>query len=562
MDLTKDTSYALPISTKKYAEGAIKFQERRHANWRENYSLYRDKVQTNRLTQRQSVNVPLMKETIRTILANTDETPDLTFENLENDKQKEIFINAHWEQWMVDDNFEIKDIVDKKQEALYGVSVIKLNVYDGMVHSEVLEPYDWVCDRYADPSDIDGTASYMAHINIFRTISALEANPMYDKDAIRELKKVYSTDAGLIMSEENIEQARARSERLQDMGLVDEENPMLGETVVNLTEHYVKVWDSKKEKFSIWLYVSVGDIKLATKRLEDVLNVNFFPFVSWSDDVEKTDIYPDGVGDIVRTPNKIVNSWFSQMTENRALRNFGMTFYDVTQDDSYTPQSYEASPWAWIPTPGDPNKTTKRVDIPDLSESLDEMNFVIGMVEKATASTATEKGVREEGEATLGQIKLMLSASNKRITSISKFYKIARRQFGDKWAALNEANAEHIKPVKLHKKSYKGNYFSTEVSPKDWKGEEGYSCRVVSSAERSQKGIEEVQKLQAISGMFPENKPLKKLLKQRALGIIDDLSQEEIDEVINYDESAEMAMAQQSQQAPIESPLSVPQMTQ
>jgi hypothetical protein len=36
------------------------FQLRKHLDWNENYELYRGKVKTNRLTQRQTVTVPLM----------------------------------------------------------------------------------------------------------------------------------------------------------------------------------------------------------------------------------------------------------------------------------------------------------------------------------------------------------------------------------------------------------------------------------------------------------------------------------------------------------------------
>ena len=85
----------------KFREGSFAYQERRHPDWRESYSLYRDKVITNRLTQRQSVNVPLMKESIRTLLSKTDEFPELYFESLSGDKQKEIFINAYWEWWYI-----------------------------------------------------------------------------------------------------------------------------------------------------------------------------------------------------------------------------------------------------------------------------------------------------------------------------------------------------------------------------------------------------------------------------------------------------------------------------
>ncbi len=524
------------IRVKKYCEGAKSYQERRHPEWRETYSLYRDKVETNRLTQRQSVNVPLMKETIRTLLSKTDEFPDLYFESIGNDKQKEIFLNEYWNWWVVQDNFEIKDVVDKKQEGLYGRSTMKLNLFDGRPSSEVLEPYDWVVDRYADPSDLDGTAMYQAHLNIFRSISQVESNPLYDKAAVSRLKVQYAQAMGLARSEEHIKMMQARNQRMQDMGLWDIENPSLGEAFLNLTEHYIKLWSPERKKLLIWVRVTADNEVLLMKPLEDLLGINFFPFVSWADDIEKTDVYSDGIGDIVRTPNKILNSWFSQLVENRTLRNYGMTFYDATISEKWIPQTYEAVPWGWYPTAGDPNKTTKRVEIPELSESLDEMQFVIGMIEKATASTATEKGVKEDGDVTLGQIKLMLQSSNERITSVAKFYRVARRQFGEKWYEFLMSNEKWIKPVEIHKKSSKGNYYQEVVGVKDWKDEKGYVCKVVSTAERNQKNIEQVQKVQAVANMFPNNIPLNRILKKKALDLIDGISQEEIDEVLDFEE--------------------------
>src|ERR1041384_7211091 len=75
----------------------FQFQERRHDQWKENYQLYRDTVITNRLTQRQSVNVPLMKETIRTLLSRSGEPADLAFEDYENNGLRELLMNAYLE---------------------------------------------------------------------------------------------------------------------------------------------------------------------------------------------------------------------------------------------------------------------------------------------------------------------------------------------------------------------------------------------------------------------------------------------------------------------------------
>lgn len=537
--ITKEYTEEQEIETRilKYREGAFNHQERRHDDWRETYSLYRDRVFINRLTQRQSVNVPLMKESIRTMLAKTDEFTDIYFESLSGDAQKEIFVNEYWKWYYKEDKLELKDIVDKKQVGLYGRSVMKLNLFDGRPTADVLEPYDWLCDRYADPSDIDNTASYQAHINIFRTISSIEANPLYEKEKVEELRMKYAEEMGLALSEENVKALQAKNQRMQDLGLWDINNPELGETYVELNEHYIKLWDEKSKRLKIWVYTTAGTITLMKKPLEDLFGINFFPFITWADDIEKTDIWSDGMGDVVRTPNKILNSWFSQMVENRTLRNFGMHFYDATASDKWIPQTYDPVPFGWYPTAGNPNETTKQVEIPDLSESMDEMNFIIGMVERATASTATEKGVQEKGDVTLGQVKLMLANSNQRITSIAKFYRLARIEFGEKWYKFLMANEKWIKPVELYKKSYKGNYFKEEVKPSDWKDEVGYVCKVMSSAEREQKTIESLQKIQAVSNMFPENIPLKMILKKKSLDMLE-LAPEEIDEVLSFEEQS------------------------
>ena len=65
------------------------FRERRHQQWTLNYELARDTVIINCLTQRQSVNVPYMKKTLKTYLTQTNWPVDNYYEDKGNDKQKE-----------------------------------------------------------------------------------------------------------------------------------------------------------------------------------------------------------------------------------------------------------------------------------------------------------------------------------------------------------------------------------------------------------------------------------------------------------------------------------------
>lgn len=492
------------------------FQERRHSNWTENYQLYRDKVITNRLTQRQSINVPLMKGTIKTIMASIDEFPEISFEEKENNKDKEIAFNELWQDFKSKDKLELKDVIDKKQDLLYGLTWRKLNVYNGRLESEVIEPFDILKDRYADPTDIE-TQDHMTHRNIFRTISQLEANKSYDQAAVRRIRAQYATQQGLIKADENVRLMQAKNERLSNMGVSGIDTPSLGTTVVELKATFQKVFDLKDGEEHWHVIIRCEGEILMAKPMMETLNVDFLPFVTWSDDPDRTDHYPDGTADTVRTPNKFLNMMISSLAENRVMRNYGMQYYDSTKSDNWTPNGFEPRPFGWYGVPGNPKEFLQKVDIPDMSESIDEMEYVKSLVESATAATAQKKGDSEGGKITLGEVELITQAANERISSISKFYLLAQKDFGDKWAKLMNANATRLDAVKLYKKSHKGNLFSKTVKSGDWKSTPGYECRVVSTAQKEKESTEGIQKLNAVKAQFPGNLAMDEIYKTKLL---------------------------------------------
>jgi len=521
----------LSTTLEKNRQSAFDFQKRRHDDWLENYQLYRDKVVINRLTQRQSVNVSLMKETVKTLLARIDDAPDVFFDDQANDKEKEILANAYWKDYLWRDKLEIKDIVDKKQVLIYGRTWKILNIVQGLPICEIFDPYDVLVDRMADPSDLDNTAQFIILQHIFKPLKNLERNPLYNKEALKRLRIFFANKNGLVKMAENQESLAAKNERLESMGVPDIENPELGETYVEINYHFIKLYDKDKKKETLCVVCKAEDEILMVKPIKELLGIDFFPTNTWSDDIERTDIYPDAVADIVRTPNKVVNAWLSQLVENRTMRNYGMNYYDSTIE-GFIPPMFEPKPWGWYPVPGKPKEVFEKVDIPELSESLDEMTFMIGMVERATAATATEKGVKEGRQITLGEVKLMTDKATERITSMAKFYRIAWREFGEKWIKLVEANAGKLKELELYKKSFKGNFFSKKVKPTMFKSTAGWNIRVISSAEQEQESLNTVEKLAAIKIDFQGNEAFGKIYKKKLLDLAK-LSPDEISEVLD-----------------------------
>jgi len=542
----------LKVKLHRNKEDGFQFQRRRHPQWTENYELYRDTVIVNRLTQRQSVNIPLMKETVKTILAGIDDDSKIEFEELDNDQQKQIFFNEYWNWTSELNKLELKDIVDKKQVLLYGRSFWKMNIVDGAFYTEVIDPQDILVDRYCDPADLE-TAQHIIHQHIFRTLKDVANNPLYDQEAVQRIGTQYATEGGLIKAAENTQTMLEKNQRMKDMGDVYADFPQIGETVIELNEHYVKLWDEQKKDFVLYLVTMADQEVLLKKPLKEILNVDFFPFVSWADDLERTDFWSDAWGDVVRTPNKVLNAWFSQLVENRTMRNFGMNYYDASMPN-FVPQSFEPQPWGWVPLPVPEGKKLadvfQKVDIPDLSDSLPQMQFIIDLVERATAATDIQKGEPRKDEITLGEVKLLAANAQQRISSMSKFYRQARKEFGLKWQKLIMANADKLKPVKVWKKSYKGRVFSQTIKPGDWKSASGYTVRVVNSAEQEQKTLDTVQKLNAIKQMYPNNVPLARILEEKLLDVAD-VSPEQKKEVLDFEKQAQQAPAIPPQPQPV-----------
>lgn len=514
------------INEKKIAR---EFQERRHVFWNEIYELYRNRVRTNRLTNRQIMNVPLMKETIKTSLSSTDDAPEVKWKEKSADDMRELVYQGLWEESFETNNIEILDIVDKKNVFMYGISTKFLNLHEEGVAIGVPDVFDVVYDPQMNPIDVE-TAKYIVRQNIFKRLRDVLVDPRYTQSARDRLKNWYTTEQGIVQSGKNKEQLEKKVLRLKAMGYTSPEFAYFegGDTVVNLTEHYSEIWNPTKKEFERRVIVQADDREeMCDDLLVDCIGVNFWPFEPWYEDIETNDIYPDGIGDLILTPNKLLNVWFSQQAENRTLKNFQMHWFDSTKE-GYVPQTYEPGPGRMLPAPGNPRETIMPVDLSGLDDTFDAMNYVINMVERATGVTAIEKGEPESGTETLGEIEILVGKAVERSKTISKFYRRSWYKTAMKWNAMMQANS--FKPFKLYKTGSDGKLYEKTVTDNDWKSEAGYKAIVASSSEQEAEQLKNLKKWGYVMGQFPMNKALVRFGQQRSLKLLD-LSPAELKEV-------------------------------
>lgn len=532
-NITNNSWELSPLLTKLQAEkkSGRDLQMRKHEDWDENYLLYRNKVKTNRLTQRQAVNIPLMKETVKTLLSRIDNAPEIDWKELGGDEQKELIYQEIWNEQAIDNKLELVDIIDKKNVLLYGLSSKKLNINKDGVSVEVLDIYDVSFDPLMLAWDIE-SARFIIHQNIFRTVREILADDRYTEKGKEELKIWADTDPGITQSQKNKEEWEKKMERIKAMGIDHGEFPLFagGDRIVNLTEHYTKVWNTKKKEFEKRVIVYADDkIELLNETLTDLIGVDFWPFVVWSEDPETNDIYPDSVADLVRTPNKVLNVWFSQLIENRTLKNFQMHWY--LPGGNYIPQTYVPGPGVMLPAPpggDDINKVIKPVEISGLEDTLTAIQQVINIVERGTGATAIEKGQSEQGQQTLGEVQILVGKARERATAMAKFYRMAWQELAWKWDKIMRANAPKF--LKLSKTGRDGKIYQKRIFVNDWKSEAGYKPIVRSSSEQEAENTKGIQKFMFILSQFPNNPALRKIAQKRMLEIVD-LSPEELKEV-------------------------------
>lgn len=566
---------ALLLKLQINKQGAFNYRRRRHFDWTDNYTLYRDKVMLNRLTQRQSVNIPLIKSTIKTLLKDVDEPPILYFSSLENKDQPEVFYNAYWEYIAQRNGLILKDIVDKRQVMLFGRSFKFMNIVDGHFYFEIGDPQDVLVDRYVDPANID-TARFVIREHIYKPLSSLKTNPKFDNAAVTRLQEHMSTDAGLVKAQQNELDWVDKQRREAALGVIDAFNPVLGETYVELNEFYIKQYDEELHEDVIQYIVTAEEMEvLYSEKLETCIGEtrdNFwrshYPCSTWGDETERTDFWSDGVADTLRTLNKILNSWFSQMVENRTLKNFGMNYFNSSlTDEGFLPQTFEPVAWGWYPIPvgqeGRIQDNIMRVDVPDLADTIEEINFIMTIAQTASAATSFQQGVKPEGQQiTLGEVNILVGNAEERVKSMAVYYTESWRDFGIKYSKMLEAAGDLIDEVQIDKKGRlsKKNYTKV-ISPKDWYLEQGYKVEVTQREDRQTEIAEELQRIQYPKSLMPTNRALDKITKTKALEFAN-LSATEIAEVNKEDDMLmnQMMLQQQAGLVPSEGQPSAPGM--
>lgn len=516
----------------KDKDESSKFKERRYSQWNENYSLYRDKVNTNRLTQRQPINVPIVRESIMSWISKIDEAPKLKFEARGKefkDKDGEILVNELYNACYDKNKLDILDNISKKTVGLQGRSFIKVSMFNNKAVFDLIDPYDIEIDPRVNPLDID-TATYVIHTHIYRSLKEILASNKYSKESKNELKVFLDTKRGIITSNQTSEAYDSKRERLENLGVTNFNEYGANDVLVELNESYKLIWSAEKNQFVRHIITIAADaVVMSDVELTDGIGINRIPIVTWASDPDAVDFWSDGIADNVRTYNKLTNIYLSQDIENRTYRNFGMYFYN-TMNGTFQPRAFDAKPFGFFGLPGNPREILQPVEIPSLGDTANQITWLKNQIQSSVAQTPLERGVKEAGEQTLGQVQLSLQKSSQMNQVVSKNYRNAWRELGKIWYELMENNSKGM--ITLYKKGADGNYYSRDVSTSEWANPLGYEVKVQVEAEKSAADDFDLKKIQYLKNSFMNNPTAVLLAKKKELEVVDLFTPEEIESIM------------------------------
>ncbi len=525
---------------KKEKEESVNFKDRRFNQWNENYILYRDKVVTNRLTQRQAINLPIIRETLQTWISKIDEPPLLKFESRDREnsaKDGEIILNELWDFYYDKLKLDILDNMEKKVVGLQGRGFKKWGWAKGEIFCDLIDPYDLDIDPRANPLDLN-TADHVIQKNIFRPLRAILANPKYEADGKKFLKQYLDSKQGLIAAAQTHEDYEKRRERLELLGVSNYDDFQASDVIVDINESYKLIWHEEEQRFVRHLIIIAADAAiLYNQPLKEAIGINTLPIVSWASDPDLNDLWSDGIADNVRTVNKVVNMYMSQDLENRTYRNFGMYFFN-TLNGTFTPRSFSPSPFGMYGVPGKPSEIIEQMRIEPLNDTTQQIEYLKNLIQSSVAQTPMERGEQTKSRTTLGEVELNLQQSQGRNEVVSKNYRRAWKESGKIFYELLNANSSGT--ITLYKKGNDGEYHAKEVSPTDWQNPKGYECKVVLKAEKEAADDMDLKKTQFVMASFPDNPAALKLAKKKQLEAID-WSDDEIEQVMAFeDQKAQM----------------------
>lgn len=414
----------------KEIQFARTYKQGKVGNWKINEDLYYGrKIATEEA--RTNVDLGQMGSFVHTLLSKIDNPLVFKFTKRKlSQMQRVAQLNALRSSDSLNDDWDIKDIVGKKQAIIYGRSIYSYfaDSIDGAYrsHLEPVDVYDFLIDPSAGGLDLE-RGMYMGQFGVVKTREEIKAG-------VKEGIYLKTESQTLLDGSGN------------STDTTQEETNKVNRTVAQ------NVWKSEKEignadKYKFWQWCTTfegeryylllqekGATAIRVKPLEEVFESKLWPFWSWAAFLDLTEFWTPSYCDYVREVFMAGATSVNQMLDNAEEINKPMKAVNVNTIDNLAELKFRKNGWIKFKKDVDLTKAIQMLRPPSIDTPIAVFNILQGIGEKNSGVTAGAMGDAENdagSKATIYEGNEANSAD--RFGLLNKSYAFGYKRFAKLW---------------------------------------------------------------------------------------------------------------------------------
>ena len=388
--LSKEDKNAIVAQSIREMQFARRYKQGKIRNWQKNEEQYYGKKLTV-IEARSNVELGRMQEHVHTILSMIDDPLLFKFGKRKESQLKRVArLNAlrSWDSQR--DNWDIKDIIGKKQCIIYGRAayVYYADSVDGIYqpHLENIDIYDLLVDPSGGGYDVEQML-YWGRYGVLKSKEELQAGMdagEYDKEATKAL---------IDGSGNNTESSQEETNKFIRMY----GNNTIGKKELQTDEKY-KFWQwfttYKGTRYVLTLQAIAGKA-ISICPLEDKFESNLWPLWTYAAFMDLTEFWTPSYCDYVREIFLNQNITINQMNDNAEAINKPMKVVNVGAIENLAELKYRRD--GIIKTRGeyDANKAIQVINVPSIQTPLLVYDKLEEIVEKASGVMPSTKGAAD-----------------------------------------------------------------------------------------------------------------------------------------------------------------------
>ncbi len=412
----RDQSLGEITFARTYKQGKVK-------KWQKNEEMYYGKKIPS-TESRANVELSRMQEFVHTLLSKVKDSLLFKYTKRKEAQLKRVqLLNSLVRYDKERDNWDIKDLVAKKQCILYGRAIYSYTAADpDTVYKPQLENidvYDFLIDPAAGGIDIE-KARYLGNYGVVKTRQELEAG-------IKSGEYIKSETTELLQGNGN------NTEQPQDE---TNKNTRTYAQNTNFTNKELQSID--KFKFWQWittykgvryvLIINTGGRAIKVTPLKDMFESNLYPYWTYAAFPDLTEFWTPSFADYVREVFMVQNVNINQMLDNAEAINKPQKIVNVGALEDLGQLKYRRDGLIFTKGDYDASKVVQTINVPSINTPIEVFNVLEAIQEKASGVTAGAKGVSDE-DGKLGIYQGNQQAAADRFALFNKSYAFGTQRF-------------------------------------------------------------------------------------------------------------------------------------